>query len=413
MRFIHTSDWHLGRRLFGKSRYDEAQSFLDWLIETIDEHHVQALLVSGDVFDTSTPSNRAQELYYRFLAKVSSTCCEHVVITSGNHDSPSFLEAPREILKYMNVHVRASVSEDIEDEVILLNDTSGTGQIIVCAVPYLRDRDIRTVEPGESIEDKDRKRREGIARHYEMACEQAEKQVSNHGHKIPIVAMGHLFTTGASTADGDGVRELYVGSLYRLGVETFPDSIDYLALGHLHQAQLAGKISTRRYSGAPMAMGFGDAKIQHEVLLVDMNEQELKITPLAVPRFRHLETIRGDMKTISEKIQSISSEHPGAWVEIIYEGKQIHGNLTKTIYDMTDGLDMEILRIQDLRATENVLAKIQVSKTLEELDEIAVFERCLDANDIPEEQRKELMRLYSEILETVLEQKPAISDTPG
>ena len=99
MRILHTSDWHLGRSLYGRKRYEEFAAFLDWLVQAIEGEGIDALLVAGDVFDTSTPSNRAQELYYRFLCRVAASCCRYVVVIAGNHDSPSFLNAPKELLR--------------------------------------------------------------------------------------------------------------------------------------------------------------------------------------------------------------------------------------------------------------------------------------------------------------------------
>lgn len=83
MKILHTADWHLGRALYGRKRYEEFGKFLDWLVGVIEEEGVDALLVAGDVFDTSTPSNRAQELYYRFLCRVAASCCRHVVVIGG------------------------------------------------------------------------------------------------------------------------------------------------------------------------------------------------------------------------------------------------------------------------------------------------------------------------------------------
>ena len=156
MKFLHTSDWHLGRSLYGRKRYEEFTAFLDWLTQTIEDEKIDALLVAGDVFDTSTPSNRAQELYYRFLCRVAASCCRHVVVVAGNHDSPSFLNAPKELLRALNVYVVGSMTEAYEDEVFILQ-ADDKPEAIVCAVPYLRDKDIRTVEPGETIDDKNAK----------------------------------------------------------------------------------------------------------------------------------------------------------------------------------------------------------------------------------------------------------------
>ncbi|HMM60433.1 MAG TPA: exonuclease subunit SbcD, partial [Candidatus Rifleibacterium sp.] len=155
MRVLHTSDWHLGRSLETFKRYEEFESFLGWLTQTIIDRQVDALVVAGDVFDNTAPPNRAQELYYRFLAGLAGSCCHHVIIVAGNHDSPSFLDAPREILRAISVHVIGAAGENPEDEVITLkNRLTGEPLAVVCAVPYLRDRDIRSVEAGETIEEK-------------------------------------------------------------------------------------------------------------------------------------------------------------------------------------------------------------------------------------------------------------------
>ena len=117
LTILHTSDWHLGRRLYGRMRYEEFEAFLSWLQETISAQKVDVLIVAGDIFDTMTPSNRAQALYYEFLGKVSKLCCEHIVIVAGNHDSPTFLDAPSKVLKFLNVHVIGTACDDLNDEV--------------------------------------------------------------------------------------------------------------------------------------------------------------------------------------------------------------------------------------------------------------------------------------------------------
>ncbi len=146
MKILHTSDW--------RKRYEEFSAFLDWLVQIITDHKVDALLVAGDVFDTTVPGNRAQELYYGFLCRVTASCCRHIVVIAGNHDSPSFFNAPKELLRTMNVHVIGSVPHCLEDDVIVLHAEGNRPEAIVCAVPYLRDKDIRTMEPGETMDDK-------------------------------------------------------------------------------------------------------------------------------------------------------------------------------------------------------------------------------------------------------------------
>ena len=131
MKILHTSDWHLGRSLYGRKRYQEFTQFLDWLRVTIENESIDVLLVAGDIFDTSTPSNRAQELYYRFLYEVSGSCCRHIVVIAGNHDSPSFLNAPKQLLRALNVYVVGQITESPEDEVVVLSDEQNLPQAIV------------------------------------------------------------------------------------------------------------------------------------------------------------------------------------------------------------------------------------------------------------------------------------------
>jgi exonuclease SbcD len=269
MKILHTSDWHIGRTLYTKKRYEEFEQFLTWLADTIQRNEIHALLVAGDVFDTSTPSNRAQEIYYRFLCRMAASTCRHVVVVAGNHDSASFLNAPRELLKALDVHVVGCVSENLEDEVLVLRNERNVPELIVCAVPYLRDRDIRVAEAGESFEDKERKLVDGIRNHYTAVAALAERKRSEAGADIPIVAMGHLFTAGGKTVADDGVRELYVGSLAHVTAKIFPACFDYLALGHLHVPQIVNGSETVRYSGSPLPLGFGEAKQRKSVCLVE------------------------------------------------------------------------------------------------------------------------------------------------
>lgn len=276
LTILHTSDWHLGRRLYGRMRYEEFEAFLEWLKATISAQNVDVLIVAGDIFDTMTPSNRAQALYYEFLGKVSTLCCQHIIIVAGNHDSPTFLDAPSQVLKFLNVHVIGTACEDLSDEVLVLDDSEGAPHCIIAAVPYLRDRDVRSSSAGESADSKDANVVKGIQSHYDevasIAKEQQKLLTQKHQRYIPIIATGHLFALDSKTTEDDGVRDLYVGNLGKISAEMFDNCFDYVALGHLHVPQRVGGQEHIRYSGSPMPMGFGEAKQQKQVLLVQFGE---------------------------------------------------------------------------------------------------------------------------------------------
>jgi exonuclease SbcD len=377
MKILHTSDWHIGRSLFGKKRYEEFEAFLNWLAETIQQERVDALLVAGDIFDTSAPSNRAQELYYRFLCRVAASSCRHVVVIAGNHDSPSFLNAPKNLLRALNVHVIGAAMENRYDEVLVLSKKDGSPELIVCAVPYLRDRDIRVAVAGESILNKERNLIEGIRNHYAEVAAIAEQKRRELNAEIPIIAMGHLFTAGAQTVDGDGVRELYVGSLAHVLSEIFPAGLDYLALGHLHIPPPVNGSEMMRYSGSPLPMGFGEAKQEKSVCLVAFAGIKAEVRLVRVPVFQRLERVKGAWEELSTRILELSTTQSQTWLEVVYEGEEVIGNLREILEEATSGTEMEILRIKNNRIIERVLNQIQDDETLEDLNVNDVFERCL------------------------------------
>lgn len=406
MKIIHTADWHIGNTLYGRKRYEEYEAFLNWLAGLIEERDIDVLLVAGDIFDTSTPSNRAQELYYRFLCRVAASAKRQVVIIAGNHDSPSFLDAPRELLKFLNVHIVGTITDNPEDEVLVLNGPDGLPELIVCAVPYLRDRDIRTSEPGESMEEKDRKLVEGIRSHFRVVCEAASRKQAGLPHWAPIVGMGHLFTAGGKTTGDDGVRELYIGSLARIKADMFPDCLDYLALGHLHIPQKVGGSETMRYSGSPLPVDFGEGERKKIVILLEFTGMAPRITELPVPRFQELSTLRGDWQTIAAGIERLRDGNSKAWLEIIYDGEEIIGNLTERLDEAINGSDLKILVIRNNRILERALEMTADTETLDDLDVTDVFHRCLAAHRIPEDQRQSLLDTYRETVAALNEADP-------
>jgi len=403
VKILHTSDWHIGRMLYGRKRYEEFDAFLNWMTETIDQEQVDVLLVAGDIFDTSTPSNRAQKLYYQLLCQVANSQCRHVIVIAGNHDSPSFLNAPKELLRALDVHVIGSISETPEDEVLLLHDQEGNSELIVCAVPYLRDRDIRTVEAGESIEDKERKLIEGIRGHYSSVCELAEQKRDVLGVDIPIIAMGHLFTAGGATVEGDGTRPLYVGSIAHVTSAIFPECIDYLALGHLHVPQKVSGSEVMRYCGSPLPMGFGEARQEKSLCLVEFSGRAAMVELIKVPCFQQLESIRGSWEEIAGRVLELAVTQSQAWLEILYEGEEVITDLREQLEGLTSESEMEILRVRNNRIIDRVLNRIHDDETLDDLNESDVFVRCLDAHDVSDEQRPELLLSYQEIVTSLRE----------
>lgn len=314
MKILHTADWHLGKKLEHYERTDEHRDFLAWLIEKLDTEHIDVLIVAGDIFDTGTPSNAALEQYYGFLRQVKDTCCREVIIIGGNHDSISTLHAPKELLKYFHVHIIGGVPEVFTDQIIPICNAQGQPELVVCAVPFLRDRDIRLSIAGESSEEREARIKQGIVDHYLHFREylQAYKAAG-----IPIIATGHLFAAGSSTSDSE--KEIHVGNLGQVAGDQFPEEFSYVALGHIHRPQVVNSMEHIRYSGSPIALSFSEHADQKQVLVLEFEGQQLtRLEAIQVPCYRQLLRIKGTLPDIKKQIAALSDpqrKYP-SWVEV-------------------------------------------------------------------------------------------------
>jgi exonuclease SbcD len=311
MKILHTSDWHLGQSFFTKSRKNEHAAFLKWLLQQVEVHQIDAIIVAGDVFDTGTPPSYARELYHAFIGELQGMQCTLVVL-GGNHDSVSVLNESKALLKYLNSHVIASTYGDLSEQVITLNDRNGQPSAVLCAVPFIRPRDVLVSEAGQSATDKRQALGDAIKQHYGALYNEAlslrasieEKQAeqgSKNSAAIPIIATGHLTALGVSQSES--VRDIYIGTLEGFDAKGFPPA-DYIALGHIHRPQKVAKTEHIRYSGSPIPLSFDELNTQKQVVLVTFESESTTptISTLPVPRFQAMEVIKGDLKAIEAVI---------------------------------------------------------------------------------------------------------------
>lgn len=371
MRLLHTSDWHLGKRLFDKERYDVFENFLTWLLGTIRKERVDTLIVAGDIFDTAVPTNKSLRLYYDFLSQLTGSGCRHVVIVSGNHDSPTLLEAPKEILASLGVHVIGG-AENPENEVIELKDSSGKLEGVVCAVPFLRERDILRLKDDSTLS-RSEEIQLAVENHYKNVVKKAIDKMG--AKRVPLIATGHLFTVGSPK--GEDVNELYIGATGAVPVSTFPSEIDYLALGHIHRAYSIGGDKTRNYCGAPISFTFEEANLEKLVRLVDFKPDEIKVTDIPVPKFDKLVSVQGSQTEITAKLKELIAQDKKILVEVIHTGKTDAINLTGEVADQTSGTKIEVLRIFDETKKANCLANDAEEMEIGELTWENVFEKKL------------------------------------
>lgn len=388
----------MGRTLYSKKeRKQEHQAFLEWLLATITEEEIDLLLIAGDVFDTATPGSGSQKLYYDFLVKVRQSGCKNVIVVGGNHDSPSFLNAPKDILAALRVTVIGHSAGDLEDEIIVIKDDEGTPVLMVCGVPFLRERDLVRFTEGENYADRSKRINAGIQKHYAQIAALAVEKRAALSCDIPIIATGHLSVAGGKRNDDDGVRETYIGTIEAVGSDIFPEAFDYVALGHYH---VPSKIKEHiRYCGSPIPMGFGEADQSKCVYMIRFEGGARTIETIRIPVFQRLASVRGNKESIRRRLETLKNEGDSVWVEITYTGEDLFPDFSQWVAQQTENTSIEVLKLQNRFHLNEALAFEEANASLEDFDVEEVFERLLEHQGISEEQKEELREAYKEIVD--------------
>ena len=390
MRIIHTSDWHLGQYFFTKSRAAEHQAFLSWLTGQVEQYQVDAIIVAGDIFDTTSPPSYARELYNQFIVRLQKTGCQ-LVILGGNHDSVATLNESRELLSYLNTQVIASVLEQPQQQVIVLNNRQGDAAAILCAIPFIRTRDVVTSQAGQSSSEKHLALQQAIADHYQQIYQLALNKRQEYAQPIPIIATGHLTTVGASTTDS--VRDIYIGTLDAFPAQAFPPA-DYIALGHIHRPQIVAKSEHIRYSGSTIALSFDEAGQQKSVVLVEFQQANLQsITLLTVPEFQPMRLIKGDIAQIEAELAAFSdysAERP-IWLDIEVISQHYLNDVQRHIQQLVEPLPVEVVLLRRSKDLTRQSIQRQARETLSELTVNEVFERrlALDEPQTDDQQQRQ------------------------
>ena len=398
MRFLHTSDWHLGRTLCNCRRDDAFRAFLRWLGELIAEKRADTLIVAGDVFDTTTPPHYAQTLYYDFLTDlVKGGICRSLVIVGGNHDSPSFLNAAGDLLQCMNITVIGEALPSPEDEIVTLRDAGGRVTGLVCAVPFLRERDITRGVDADTLSAREARITEGTAEHYRRVIEKAAAlRAGLPDPEVPIIATGHLFVIRAEASES--TRDLYVGGLGQVPSAIFGDTPDYVALGHLHVPQMIGGNPTRCYSGAPMPFDFSEAESDRFVNLVETAGRQCTVTKIPVPRFDTLKRISGSAAELADAIRTLAAAGEPVLVEACHTADEPTAGLSRELSDLAAGTGVSLLKITEAARPAAMLSGEDMLLKLSEVTPEGMFDKLLAIRDIPEEERPALKNAYAEIL---------------
>ena len=398
MKILHTSDWHLGQYFMMKTREAEHLAFLNWLVDLIKEQQIDALIVAGDIFDSSAPPSYARKLYSDFIVKLQATSCQQLIIVSGNHDSVAVLNESKSLLNALNVSVLAGLNDDLSEHIITLYDKQQQAAALVCALPFLRAGDVMGSEAGLSAEKKQQNLQQGIERTYRDIYQLAQIQCQNK--RLPIIATGHLTTVGCRVSESE--RDIYIGTLSAFPASLFPE-FDYIALGHLHRSQKVQKSDVIRYCGSPIPLSFDETKHDKQVMIVDFSDiNKVNVTPVVVPRFQHLQVIKGDLDGVSEQLKKLKLENANdsIWLEIKLDQAFYVSDVQSQLNSLVEESRIEILKISSPKLNENSQWQETDTTTLDDLTPVDLFQHRLKYEDnLSEQQQIELQALFVQVCE--------------
>ncbi|KUM52018.1 exonuclease subunit SbcD [Rheinheimera sp. EpRS3] len=401
MRILHTSDWHLGQHFIGRSRQAEHQAFLTWLVQQVTALNIDAIVVAGDIFDTATPPSYARELYNQFIVELQGSGCQ-LVILGGNHDAAAVLNESKNLLHYLNTRVVASSSEDLTEQLVLLDDQQKQPAALLCAVPFLRARDLLQSQGGQSARDKQLSLQQAIAQHYQQLYVLAQGYNIEHQLQLPIIMTGHLTTVGVSTSES--VRDIYIGTLDAFPADAFPPA-DYIALGHIHQSQQLKAATDIRYSGSPIALSFDEAKAQKQLWLLEFNGAEKTVSSVPVPCFQPLCSIKTSLADVPVKVQQALQGLPEGstlWLELVISEIDAYlTDLQQRVEQLLQGLPVQLLRLRRQRSNQAAGLTTPVQQSLSELTPEQVWQTRLQTEILSDEQQQQLTILHRQVLAKV------------
>lgn len=296
MKILHTSDWHLGKRLPPFSREDEQRQVMDEICEIARRESVDVTVIAGDIFDVSLPSAAAEELFFTSALKLSATCL--VVAIAGNHDDGERLNAPSSVAKYGNIILAGGYDcralgmsgiEAREGGIIYCKDGQ---RLNLCLVPYVsqsRRGDAPTADFAQYVKD--------------VIAGQCATVFGDDGFNMLVT---HLFMLGGQS----GSEERELGAAKILPISVLPDC-DYVALGHIHKPMKVA--DNAYYSGSVLNYSFGE-KTSKEVVIIDTQTRQIKHVPLSSGRA--LVTVKADS---FESAMAAMEQNAGAFVKIVYD----------------------------------------------------------------------------------------------
>ncbi|MEQ8996781.1 MAG: exonuclease SbcCD subunit D [Coleofasciculus sp. B1-GNL1-01] len=308
MRLIHTSDWHLGRRLKGVDRTPEIEAALNELLESAKTLDVDAVLVAGDIFDVPSPTADAEKVAYNFFCQLRDAKIPAVVI-AGNHDSAFRIDGVSRLLSHVGVHALGRPRKANQGGVIQLDTSSG--KLSVAAMPFASER--RLLKSEDLWDKDDLKQRQ----HYKDRVKYLLKNLASIFREDSVnIVMAHLTLDGAIRAYSE--VDYYTRDTYSLAGQTLPSEAQYIALGHIHKPQQISNSAPTYYSGSLIQVDFGEAGEEKGFNLVTVEPgRPAKVEFKQISCQKPLKVIRCDETNLDETLEA-NREHPG-FLKVIIE----------------------------------------------------------------------------------------------
>ncbi len=396
MKIIHTSDWHLGKKLFKVSRLSEQEKFLEWLLAIIKEQTIDVLIIAGDIYDTPNPPAEAIKLFYNFLHHVSSDTQCHCLIISGNHDSGPFIEAPKNLLSDKKIEI---VGKLVDNK---LPSTLISG-VEFHFLPFFRSYEILKLAKELEIEHDE----EGalILNTIDRLIENGKSDSAKHRFLIAH----HIFGNMERVEMGGSEQVISLS-----GLDSIPNSLlekhyDYVALGHIHKkATLKNDTPIIRYSGAPLPFRFSE-RFKKSITIIDTEGDKLSHSEIEVPQFRELISIRTTFEDLNQSLDQLKEklndgfEHFPPLLEVQLSSKDPQLGIADFIRDELKEHDINLLSFRTViegrvseQEEEVILRGIP---EMDELFEMFYFSKHPESEKIPEIVSSEFKNLLSEVLD--------------
>ena len=308
MKFLHTADWHVGKTLKGRSRLAEQQAVLAQIIEVAEREQVDAVLIAGDLYDTAAPSAQAQQLVNAALLRLARAGIE-VVVIAGNHDHARTFEAFRPLMAAAGIEYTGTIRAADQGGVHRFTARSTGEEVVVALIPFVSRRYI--VGATEIVTGTPASQAGG----YEQAMREIiDELATGFGDHTINLMMGHLTCTGGSF--GGGEREAQSIFEYHVSGQAFPINAHYVALGHLHRRQQIPSPAPVHYSGAPLAVDFGEQDYTPVVCLVEVSATTpAQVRDVEITAGRRLRTVSGTVAQLIARADEFGEDYLRVVVE--------------------------------------------------------------------------------------------------